>query len=286
MGPGIPVDPNVTRNLQRGRAATGLSQLAASLGALRHARGGCDRRVRSAATAADLARRDRRRVRLPRSSTQRPLVTVLSSTVEGPARAGGPRRVDGRVSGRGRHAVCPARPVRPAPGRFSLSAGAPRRDQPGATREEGHGGQAGSGRQGHRRRRAHRAASASSTATVLTEYRGLTVAQLTELRRSLGRETTYAVAKNTLAKRAATDAGIDRPRRAVHRSYRARLRLRRCRRGGEGPARVREGQPAAGHQGRRLRGQGDHGGRGQQARRPRVPRGAAGQAGRRDEGAT
>ncbi|UWZ54162.1 50S ribosomal protein L10 [Dactylosporangium aurantiacum] len=40
----------------------------------------------------------------------------------------------------------------------------------------------------------------ASTATVLTEYRGLTVAQLKTLRRSLGRETTYAVAKNTLAK--------------------------------------------------------------------------------------
>jgi large subunit ribosomal protein L10 len=48
----------------------------------------------------------------------------------------------------------------------------------------------------------------TSPATVLTEYRGLTVAQLTQLRRSLGRETTYAVAKNTLAKRAAADAGI------------------------------------------------------------------------------
>src|SRR5690349_3059952 len=47
-----------------------------------------------------------------------------------------------------------------------------------------------------------------SAATVLTEYRGLTVAQLKQLRRSLGRETTYAVTKNTLAKRAATDAGI------------------------------------------------------------------------------
>jgi large subunit ribosomal protein L10 len=47
-----------------------------------------------------------------------------------------------------------------------------------------------------------------SAATVLTEYRGLTVAQLKTLRRSLGRETTYAVTKNTLAKRAATDAGI------------------------------------------------------------------------------
>jgi large subunit ribosomal protein L10 len=48
----------------------------------------------------------------------------------------------------------------------------------------------------------------SSAATVLTEYRGLTVAQLKELRRALGPQTTYAVAKNTLAKRAASDAGI------------------------------------------------------------------------------
>ena len=48
----------------------------------------------------------------------------------------------------------------------------------------------------------------SSSATVLTEYRGLTVRQITDLRRSLGRETRYAVAKNTLAKRAAADAGI------------------------------------------------------------------------------
>ncbi len=48
----------------------------------------------------------------------------------------------------------------------------------------------------------------NSPATLLTEYRGLTVAELTQLRRSLGRETTYAVAKNTLAKRAAADAGI------------------------------------------------------------------------------
>ena len=48
----------------------------------------------------------------------------------------------------------------------------------------------------------------SSTATVLTEYRGLTVAQLKSLRRALGETTTYAVAKNTLAKRAAAEAGI------------------------------------------------------------------------------
>ena len=49
----------------------------------------------------------------------------------------------------------------------------------------------------------------TSSATVLTEYRGLTVKQLTELRRSLGKETKYSVSKNTLAKRAATDAGIE-----------------------------------------------------------------------------
>lgn len=49
----------------------------------------------------------------------------------------------------------------------------------------------------------------ASTATVVTEYRGLTVANLAELRRSLGASTTYTVAKNTLVKRAASEAGID-----------------------------------------------------------------------------
>ena len=49
----------------------------------------------------------------------------------------------------------------------------------------------------------------SSNAAVLTEYRGLTVKQLQELRRVLGTDTTYAVVKNTLTKIAAKDAGID-----------------------------------------------------------------------------
>jgi len=48
----------------------------------------------------------------------------------------------------------------------------------------------------------------SSSAAVVTEYRGLTMAQLTELRRSLGKDTAYTVAKNTLVKRAAADAGV------------------------------------------------------------------------------
>src|SRR3954451_12151300 len=49
----------------------------------------------------------------------------------------------------------------------------------------------------------------SSSAAVITEYPGLTVKQITDLRRALGRDTTYAVVKNTLTKRAAADAGID-----------------------------------------------------------------------------
>ncbi|NYJ04830.1 50S ribosomal protein L10 [Geodermatophilus daqingensis] len=46
-----------------------------------------------------------------------------------------------------------------------------------------------------------------SSAAVLTEYRGLTVAQLTQLRRSLGEGSSYAVVKNTLTKRAAEEVG-------------------------------------------------------------------------------
>jgi large subunit ribosomal protein L10 len=48
----------------------------------------------------------------------------------------------------------------------------------------------------------------ASNAAVLTEYRGLTVGQLKQLRRSLGEDTTYAVVKNTLTKIAAKDAGV------------------------------------------------------------------------------
>lgn len=47
-----------------------------------------------------------------------------------------------------------------------------------------------------------------STATVITEYRGLSVANLAELRRSLAGSATYAVAKNTLVKLAASEAGV------------------------------------------------------------------------------
>src|SRR5690348_16959316 len=48
-----------------------------------------------------------------------------------------------------------------------------------------------------------------SSGAVLTEYRGLTVAQLAELRRSLGDHATFAVVKNTLTKIAVNEAGLD-----------------------------------------------------------------------------
>jgi large subunit ribosomal protein L10 len=49
----------------------------------------------------------------------------------------------------------------------------------------------------------------TSAAAVVTEYRGLKMSQLTTLRKSLGNDTAYTVAKNTLVKRAAADAGVE-----------------------------------------------------------------------------
>ncbi|MCS4489684.1 50S ribosomal protein L10 [Corynebacterium sp. ES2794-CONJ1] len=50
---------------------------------------------------------------------------------------------------------------------------------------------------------------AEHDAFVLTEYRGLSVAQTTELRKALGADVQYNVAKNTLLKLAAQEAGIE-----------------------------------------------------------------------------
>ena len=49
----------------------------------------------------------------------------------------------------------------------------------------------------------------SATATVLTEYRGLSVTSMKALRRSLGEDTKYSVVKNTLTKIAAKNAGVE-----------------------------------------------------------------------------
>lgn len=48
----------------------------------------------------------------------------------------------------------------------------------------------------------------NSSAAVVTEYRGLTVQEITALRRALGENATYAVAKNTLTAIAAEKAGV------------------------------------------------------------------------------
>ena len=50
-----------------------------------------------------------------------------------------------------------------------------------------------------------------SNGAVLTEYRGLTVKQLQELRRSLAGNANYDVAKNTLTKLAAKEADVELP---------------------------------------------------------------------------
>ena len=49
----------------------------------------------------------------------------------------------------------------------------------------------------------------NSTAVLLTEYRGLTVAQLKDLRRTLGEHVKYSVVKNTLTKIAAREASVE-----------------------------------------------------------------------------
>ena len=51
----------------------------------------------------------------------------------------------------------------------------------------------------------------SAQATVLTEYRGLSVTSMKALRRSLGADTKYSVVKNTLTKIAAKEAGVSVP---------------------------------------------------------------------------
>jgi len=49
----------------------------------------------------------------------------------------------------------------------------------------------------------------SASAVYVTEYRGLSVAQLKQLRKGLSGTATYAVVKNTLAARAVKDAGLE-----------------------------------------------------------------------------
>ena len=76
----------------------------------------------------------------------------------------------------------------------------------------------------------------SSNAAVLTEYRGLTVKQITDLRNSLRGNATYAVVKNTLTELAAKDAGVTAFDGQLVGPDRHRLRRGRPGRGGQGSA--------------------------------------------------
>ncbi len=63
-------------------------------------------------------------------------------------------------------------------------------------------------------------------AAVITEYRGLTVKQVTDLRRALGADATYAIVKNTLTKRAAAERGRRARREPARRTDGHRVRDR------------------------------------------------------------
>ena len=69
----------------------------------------------------------------------------------------------------------------------------------------------------------------AADAVLLTEYRGLTVAQLKKLRRSLGDNANYAVVKNTLAALAAKEVGLDFLAEDLTGPHRYCFRLRRAR---------------------------------------------------------
>ena len=124
----------------------------------------------------------------------------------------------------------------------------------------------------------------SSSGIVLTEYRGLSVKALKELRRSLGDNATYAVSKNTLTTIAAREAGV--PGIEAHLVGPTAIAFvdGDAVAGGQGAAGLRPDPSAPGDQGRRAGREVPGARRGSQARGPGVARGAAGQGRRRDEG--
>src|SRR5690606_9407852 len=156
--------------------------------------------------------RDRRRAGAGPPRVLRP-VGALSPGARRPRF--GPRAVvpyDGRVPKTAGRPTLPADSVRPAPPRVRLRAPRLR----GALSRSGtDAGGTTTGRIAMARPdKAAAVAEISekfrdSNAAVLTEYRGLTVAQLKQLRRSLSGNATYAVVKNTLTAIAAKEAGVE-----------------------------------------------------------------------------
>ena len=85
----------------------------------------------------------------------------------------------------------------------------------------------------------------AASASIVSEYRGLTVAEMAELRSALAAAGgDYKIFKNTLVRRA-IDGGEYQPLVGVpERPERADLRRGRHQRGGQGPAGLLPGQPA------------------------------------------
>ena len=121
-----------------------------------------------------------------------------------------------------------------------------------------------------------------SAGAVLTEYRGLTVKQLQDLRRALGENANYAVVKNTLTKIAAKEAGVDGFDDLLNGPTAIAFINGDVVEAAKGLRDFAKANPALVIKGgyRRRCPDGREGDR--QARRPRVPRGPPGQAGGRD----
>ena len=126
--------------------------------------------------------------------------------------------------------------------------------------------------------------SRQATATLVTEYRGLTVANLKDLRRSLGDSATYTVAKNTLVKRAAAEAGIEGLDELFVGPTAIAFVKGEAVDAAKAIKKFAKDNKALVVKGGYMDGRAADRRRDRQDRRPRVPRGAAGQAGRRDEG--
>ena len=262
MGPGIPVDPNRTRNLHGGRAHRLRHRTCADGPRTRTSR----LRGRLAVPAVGWRLASRTLAAVPPKTAGR-RTSACDRRSRSPGR---PAQVDGSIDAR-------ASSCRPSFAPCALRRGVPRLRA--LDRSAAH--VAGGRPTDERRPMPTQAKNAAideiterfqdSSAAVLTEYRGLTVAQLTQLRRSLGAGSSYAVVKNTLTKRAADSVGYSDLGPAAHRSDRDRLHRGRPGRGRQGHPRLRARQPAARHQGRRGRRPHGRRRRGHPPRRRRVP---------------
>ncbi len=123
-----------------------------------------------------------------------------------------------------------------------------------------------------------------SAGAVLTEYRGLTVKQLQDLRRCLGENANYAVVKNTLTKIAAKEAGVEGFDDLLTGPTAIAFINGDVVEAAKGLRDFAKANPALVIKGGYLDGSLDRRQGDRQAGRPRVARGAPGQAGRRDAG--